>query len=548
MSKRKRSHQNDFAIAGGNRFSLNEVIHLRLAGKCCRHSLGSKQPQPIRRSTRLQDVESQRYAEKVDDRCHLPSPATSRENTDYGRKRRRHAASEKLLSEDKQYPKRRRVSPSRVEEAGTVASSPIDHWVHTKRWPPISWEGDAEMSTIPSSKRRSESSHRSQILERMNTHGVFMESSNQVQKKSQELCDEYLKGSRKVVKSSIFSSKEFSQVLDRVRSLNEARIQRDIMPWVVPSAEILFFRGELQFDWIGEEISAEWIRCATLGSTRPKPDYAAGLLRHAFTEDEIKKLERHASPTQPFHFTPDLCFPFLVCEAKTGERGMNEADRQNIHSASIAVRAIIMLYREAFEKTEPHRLLQLYGQVLVFTVSHDNDRIFLYGHFAVTDPGLPSGLKFYRYPIGLFSLTTNGGADRFKGYNFVRNIYEKFAPAHRTRIQDALACIPSPPERTGISFAASDLSLDQVDSQQDSQELSQGEEAFRRPGHPSSASQQREMAKVKEQLEQQRQESKQQIDKLLDQMEQQRHQMEQQRQHLEQQLREQRQDTNLQTR
>ncbi len=47
--------------------------------------------------------------------------------------------------------------------------------------------------------------------------------------------------------------------------------------------------------YIRDEVDTAWIRCATIGSTRPKPDYAAGLFLSAFTKDEIQKLKNYAS-------------------------------------------------------------------------------------------------------------------------------------------------------------------------------------------------------------------------------------------------------------
>ena len=256
-----------------------------------------------------------------------------------------------------------------------------------------------------------------------------------------------------------------------------------------------------------------------MGSKQPKPDFVAGLLPTAFTEEEVEILEYYAKFTQPFRFTPGICFPFLMCEAKTGEKGFNEAERQNIHSAGIAVRAIIALYKEAFGRTNPYRVKELYGKVLAFTMSHDNDRIFLYGNFAVPKPGSPQELEFYRYPIELFSLTTRDGTNKYKPYNFVCNVYEKFAPIHLKRIKNAVAHLPSPPKRIGLSFHASTLTLDEAGSQQD-------DSAFQKPGKSASATllQQLEQQRKesKEQLEQQRKESKEQIDKLLQQLEQQR--------------------------
>lgn len=37
---------------------------------------------------------------------------------------------------------------------------------------------------------------------------------------------------------------------------------------------------------------------------------------------------------------------------------------------------------------------------MFFSVSHDNDRIFISGHFAVAEPDFPEGLEYYRYPTG----------------------------------------------------------------------------------------------------------------------------------------------------
>ena len=56
-----------------------------------------------------------------------------------------------------------------------------------------------------------------------------------------------------------------------------------------------------------------------------------------------------------------------------------------------------------------------------------------------------------------------------KPYNFVWNIYEEFAPDHLKRIKDAVAYLPSPSERTGLSFAH-ELNLDKPDSGHDSRQ------------------------------------------------------------------------------
>ena len=103
-----------------------------------------------------------------------------------------------------------------------------------------------------------------------------------------------------------------------------------------------------------------------MGSTGPKPDYVAGLRRKAFSKDIFEKLQDYATPFRPFLFTPDICYPFLIAEAKTGNEGLAKADRQNIHSVSITVRSIIELHWAAYGIKDAC-VKALYGQALIFT-------------------------------------------------------------------------------------------------------------------------------------------------------------------------------------
>ncbi len=109
----------------------------------------------------------------------------------------------------------------------------------------------------PCSSRKSESSHHFQALEGMIAQGIFSDNSSELQKDSKTLCREYLNGNRQTIKSFIFSSTQFSNVLKRVRNLNESRIQRDVTPWIVPSAENLIVCGEPKTDYNGNELNAE---------------------------------------------------------------------------------------------------------------------------------------------------------------------------------------------------------------------------------------------------------------------------------------------------
>ena len=67
--------------------------------------------------------------------------------------------------------------------------------------------------------------------------------------------------------------------------------------------------------------------------------------------------------------------------------------------------------------------------------------MYLHAHYAVLADDLLDILQFYRYEIALFSLSLDNGRDRYRTYNFVCNIYEKFAPEHRQRIKNATALL-----------------------------------------------------------------------------------------------------------
>ncbi|KAK0302215.1 hypothetical protein LTR82_017950 [Friedmanniomyces endolithicus] len=432
---------------------------------------------------------------------HLPSPSPSTHPIGLPSKKRKRRDFDEPQREQEDHPKRVRTTRRSCHRAPSSPCDRVAYWVMNLHWPELTNQetaaAAATMSLPNSNKRKSTSAHHSDRQQRLEENGIYMKTSALLQ----------------------------HDVLERIHGLNEARLQRDVTPWVVPSAENLFFSGCTALDYIGEEIQAEWIRCQPMGVSRPKPDFAVGLRRLAFREDELRKLENYATAETPFNFTPDLCFPFLVCEVKTGRIGTEQANTQNIHSASIAVRAIVRLFVAAYGR-DHDRTKELLGRILAFSVSHNNRLVNLYGHYAVASASSDDSagsLQFFRYDIAMFSLTMNDGQDRYKAYNFIRNLYDKFAPQHLQRIQDAVGQMAPPAQRTEISFAASDIVLDEEDSQRDSvATASQEDSQFRAPGEPASASSHRETRKMSEQM-----------DKLLQQLEQQRkdsrEQLEQQR-------------------
>lgn len=418
------------------------------------------------------------------------------------------------------------------------AQDPVQHWISFGNWPPSYGDPFNEMSHASSpSKRRSSSMHHSSRIARLVQNGIHMKMSTALQPSSKAVCAELLKGDEQPEFLPCYSRDKIPDVLERAQQCNEPKIQRDITPWVVPSAENLRLTDRGIDESIGEEVQAEWSRCITMGSTKPKPDFTVGFLQQAFTSDEITKLDNYCSPERPFMMTPDIAFPFLICEAKSGFTGIELANLQNIHSASLAVKSIIELYRAAFQESQPQLFRGLSGRILVFSISHNNSQANLYGHFAkIEDDAGATTVQYFRYDITTYGLLMKEGAERFKSYNFVLNLYKQHAPQMLSLIKEAVASLPPPRQSTSLSFAASELTVDASDSQGDSQEgATRDGNMFVRPSESASALQRKELDFVKKLLEQQREESQSRERMMETQMEQQRLQMEQQRLQMEQQ-------------
>lgn len=258
------------------------------------------------------------------------------------------------------------------------------------------------------------------------------------------------------------SAETFLKMFTRATKCNEERVRRDLTPHIVPSAELLYvLNGDTALENVREEMSGDWTQCAPLGGTRPRPDYAYGLSSATFTEEECAKLKDYTNSNNPTKFTDSMYFPFLVCEAKCGKKNINDADRQNAHSASIAVHAILQLFRTAGEE----HARSLSGHILVISVSHDNERVNIYGHFAVLRDGATS---FHRYRLDDYILDYHQGRHRNRASNFTRAVYRDFYPMRLERIQRAVARLPDAPT-TSISPGFSTSEGDSQAGEQPSQ-------------------------------------------------------------------------------
>ena len=310
---------------------------------------------------------------------------------------------------------------------------------------------------------------------------------NSICKQSKESCIGLTKITRHTIMPTIFPQDRLREVINQLANRNEAIINRDVTPMILPPIMSLFLGGDTHLEHVVDEVNADWYEQCVLEGPRIRPDRAIGLFASAFTEGELDKLQRYKSVDNWTQFTGSMYFPFLMIETKCGREGLDVADRQNMHSCSVAVRAILRIEQEADKYRAAAKLEKLSRQVLVYSISHDRQDVRLYGHYAIIQ-----GEKwtYYRYRIGTFNILTSQ-RDLLTLYNFGQNVLKAHVLGHVERLKGALLAQPEP---SALSVYTSSISLNDS-SQQNSQK--RDADGFAVPALPD-ASQNRESAKTKE--------------------------------------------------
>uniref|UniRef100_A0A0B7K830 DUF7924 domain-containing protein n=1 Tax=Bionectria ochroleuca TaxID=29856 RepID=A0A0B7K830_BIOOC len=208
----------------------------------------------------------------------------------------------------------------------------------------------------------------------------------------------FLSSDQIISDNTLFHNNVFKQTCQRVEDRNEARVIRDITPLIVPSAEIfLYIYGDQSLNILVESTEEGWNNSMPLTGTRPQPDFSIGFRRESFTEDQLLRLSSFigdfiAGDVSYFMATYSMYFPFLTCEVKCGATGLDVADRQNAHSMTLAVRAVVELFRAVKREKEVHQ------QILGFSVSHDHRSVRIYGHYPVIDEKT-ANTRYYHHLI-----------------------------------------------------------------------------------------------------------------------------------------------------
>ena len=360
--------------------------------------------------------------------------------------------------------------------------------------------------------------------------GSFMyESKLGITEDSKSLCRDLLSSAQTAIQDSLFSDDRFETACQKIHNENEAMVLQDITRLIVPSAKNLATCGATGLNYLVESVDKGWNSAIPITNPRPQPDYSVAFGQSAFTDKQVEQLKPFVGdllrqPTEFSYFmaTWKMYFPFLTCEVKCGAAALDVADRQNAHSMTHALRAVVQLYRyakweEGFDwKKEIHR------EILAFSVSHDDRAVRIYGHYPVIEDDRTT---FYRHPIRAFILTDLDGRDKWTAYKFTKNVYELWMPRHLKRICKAINALP-----LGLDFSISSASFRSVISAEndamllDSQERttstpkSQDTATFKKPRLTTSIILRQQLAERDERLAQEKEESKQRHTELMEQL------------------------------
>ncbi|EER28744.1 hypothetical protein CPC735_040080 [Coccidioides posadasii C735 delta SOWgp] len=271
----------------------------------------------------------------------------------------------------------------------------------------------------------------------LETKGSYMDKSElDITDASKRLCRTLLEKEQTVPKDSLFHDDTFDKACRKLQDKNEARVIQDISRLIVPSAEKCATFGAKTLDVLVESVNEGWNNSIPVVGPRPQPDYAVGFRRAAFTEDQLSKIKPILGDVMDLSFfmaTYYMYFPFLTCEVKCGAAALDVADRQNAHSMTLSVRAIVELFRLVKREQELHR------QILAFSISHDHRTVRIYGHYPVMKG---KETTFYRHPIRTFDFTELDGKEEWTAYKFTKNVYDIWMPMHFDRICSAIDQLP----------------------------------------------------------------------------------------------------------
>jgi hypothetical protein len=208
-----------------------------------------------------------------------------------------------------------------------------------------------------------------------------------------------------------------------------------LQPLLIPSAENQFIRGETRLKDVTGGYNDPWVKTDPIYGPIPQPNHTRGLKGSAFSWLQLRKLGikiKSNNKKSLYTVREEMYFPYLTAEIKSEMQALELADRQNMHSMCIALRAVVSLAKEAGSVG----LRTVHRRLLGFSISHDHEGFRIYGYYPEIEDGEAS---FFRWPVAQLTMRTK--EDRWACYRFVENLDREFLPIHTDRLMYLLAMV-----------------------------------------------------------------------------------------------------------
>ncbi|KAJ5216894.1 hypothetical protein N7468_009902 [Penicillium chermesinum] len=253
------------------------------------------------------------------------------------------------------------------------------------------------------------------------------------------LCERLLRQPIETPRGTMFDDKHILDFRNALQDRSEARLLVDLHPLIMPSAENQYIQGKEHLKNVIDGYNDPWLKTEPIYGPKPQPDHARGLKWSSFSESQRRKLGVQADEKSPYTPREEMYFPYLTAEIKCGNQALKFADRQNMHSMCVALRAVVSLFEAAGRTAEVHR------RILGFSISHELEGFRIYGYYPEVDDGKVS---YYRWPIAQPNVWTP--EDRWTCYGFVENVDREFLPLHTKRLMSILEKIPDPDDEQSV--------------------------------------------------------------------------------------------------
>ncbi|EXJ53313.1 uncharacterized protein A1O5_13435 [Cladophialophora psammophila CBS 110553] len=231
-----------------------------------------------------------------------------------------------------------------------------------------------------------------------------------------------------------------ADVCDSLAGQSEYTIMMSLHIFVAPSAEYQYMLDkEPEFKGLAEYYDHPWIKTMAFDGPPPQPDHTYGFHPSKFTKFQRRKL--NMNPSGEFYHVAkhDLWFPFLTSHCKCGRRAREIGERAALHSMTVAMQAIVNLYRRANRAWELHRTIR------GFSIVYDEKSAVIFGHYAEIDGQRTS---FYRDVIKKVDLTDE--TEKWTCWRFVLNVCQYYSSSFLQQLQEVIDELPDPAEAAEV--------------------------------------------------------------------------------------------------